>query len=114
MNARLDAAEAGSRGWLGEGCPVADVAHEIAFADGLCEAKLLVTLRDVCSASYFAMDACCHRSWAWRLARLGLHGDAAAEAARAAIYDEMADAKSRNDHAAVMAGFVRLKELTRD
>ena len=87
---------------------------EIAFAKGVFEAKLLVTLRDYCSASYFALDACCLRAWAWRLARLGLHGDAAAEAARAAIYDEMADAKSRNDHAAIMAGFARLKELTRD
>ena len=88
------------------------LALEDAFADGLFEAKMLVTSRDVCSASYFAMSACGHRVWAWRLTRAGRHIGGAADAARAAIYDEMADAKARNDPDAVMAGFDRLREVT--
>ena len=59
----------------------------------------------------YRLNARLGRAWAWRWATLGISRQMRDEAARAAIYDEMADAKARDDHPAVMAGFDKLKEI---
>ena len=88
-------------------------AYEDGVGDCVFAAVQFVRLFDLCSAPAFALRACNCRACAWRYTRSGLHGDATAEAARAAIYDEMADAMARDDHAAVMVGFAKLNEVTR-
>lgn len=64
-------------------------------------------------AAEYRVGACGYRAWAWRWAALDLPDLAIKDARRASIYDEIADAKARNDHDAVMVGFARLSEVTR-
>ena len=60
----------------------------------------------------YRLEACLKRAWAWRWATLDMPRQMHGDARRAAIYDEMTDAAERNDHAAVMAGFDRLSEVS--
>ena len=77
-----------------------------AYEDGVGDCVFAASMADGLD---YQLHAWYLRSWAWRNARVGIDYQRAAR--DAAIYDEMADAKGRNDHAAIMAGFKRLQEI---